>query len=222
MRQAWANRILMERERERILGGVKGGVGVIGDRFHEVGGKFGQRMHGVTDRIPLGLFGQVGRTPGGRVVNVQPGIAAAMEAHTVEDVEKGLDMGINTEGVGGMNGPKRKSIMQGLGARNLDEIVGGSRLRASRPGSVVYDGTPGVESTAEVRRRQSSGVARSGSGVARSGSAATRRRDTIPATDANEPPLNRGTMASQTVVQRQYRPTAPMVISPSEDTSGNK
>lgn len=208
MRQAWANRILLERERQRILGGVN----VLGGRLQQ---GVGQRVHGVTDRIPLGLFGQASRTPGGQHIRTQPGATAAMEQQqqeTLVDLEKSLDSGAEKKSVAEMSGSKRKSIMQGLGVRNLDDIVGGSRMRAPRPGSVLYDGAAGVESTAEVRRRQSSGVGRSGSAVTRSGSAAARRQAERAAAGTEDPSLNRGTIANQTVLQPQYGPTAPMVI----------
>ncbi|KIM25723.1 hypothetical protein M408DRAFT_206797 [Serendipita vermifera MAFF 305830] len=209
MREAWANRILLERERQRILGGVN----VLGGRLQQ---GVGQRVHGVTERIPLGLFrGQASRTPGGQHIRTQPGATAAMEQQqqeTLVDLEKSLESGAEKKSVAEMSGSKRKSIMQGLGVRNLDDIVGGSRMRAPRPGSVLYDGAAGVESTAEVRRRQSSGVGRSGSGVTRSGSAAVRRQAERAAAGTGDPSLNRGTIANQTVLQPQYGPTAPMVI----------
>jgi len=217
MRQAWANRVLRERERQLILGGVKGSVGVLGNHVQVVGGAIGQRVHGVTERIPLGFFGHSGRTPGRAGTTASPGVPAVLVEGAIQDPDQGFDMGIDTEGVGGMNVPKRKSVLQGTRGRNLDDIIGGSRLRASQPGSVLFDGTPGVEETLSVRRREGvgignreswgSGLGRSDSGTHGSGGGATRNGQSV-----GEPVLNRGTMASQTVVQRQYGPTAPMTI----------
>jgi hypothetical protein len=196
LRRAWANRILRERERQRILGGVKGGAGLIGNRVQGVGDVIGQRVLGVTERIPLDFFGRGGRTPGKAVAS--PGVSGAME-------DKKLDEEIN--------GPQKNSLLLGARGRNLDDIVGGSRLRAPRPGSVVFDGTPGVEATPSVRRREGVRTGRRGSGgseTERSRSATANRRDAR--REVQEPELNRGTMSSQTVVQRQYGPTAPMTI----------
>lgn len=220
MREAWANRILRERERQRILEGVKGGAGVLGNRVQGVGGVIGQRVHGVTERIPIGFFGHGGRTPRKAGVVAPPGVAGAVEGDVGQDLDKELDKGISTQKVGVINGPQRNSLLLGTGEGNLDDIIGGNRLRAPRPGSVVFDGTPGVEATPSVRRREGvrtggsrsggSGVRRNGSEAERSRSAATSRRDVR--RETHEPALNRGTMASQTVVQRQYGPTAPMTI----------
>jgi hypothetical protein len=106
---------------------------------------------------------------------------------------------------GGMTSVRRNDREQ-----NLDEMIGGSRLREPQRGSIVVDGPAGVDERPGNRRT-------------RSRSAATRSAPAVPVGNiegTEDTPLNRGRMPPQTILvspaqQRNILPytgTAPMTL----------
>jgi len=182
----WANRIAREREREQEQERARILDGGSGGVKHGVGvgaGVVGQRVHGMAERIPHGFFGHAGHHA--------PGIAA---------------------GAGAARPTATTAIANG-GERNLDDVVGGHRLRAHRPGSAVYGGPPGGVETLTAQKRETSrtrGIDTPGTGGIEGGGTESadgpspRTRQGVVGT--------RGTIASQTVIQRQYGPAVPMTI----------
>ena len=140
----------------------------------------------------------------------------------------------------------KKNVALGLGERNLDDIVGGSKLREPKRGSVLFDGPGGVDEPASRSGSISQGKRRSVRSSQYSGAPGGSMRGTTSSLDARRDPpriptlvvpgdgtedtqLNRGVMTPQTIVlgsrpnapqrpvQGQYTGTKPMVLSPTSE-----
>ncbi|PVG03815.1 hypothetical protein CPB86DRAFT_803910 [Serendipita vermifera] len=196
-RMAWANHIVAERERERLR------------QVMET-----RKPHLVLPKnfpVPRNL--NLPRLQRAKQMHDDVALAVSMDATAVEEVED-MDPG------------KRKSLAMGVDNVNLDDLVGSSKVREPKRGSVLFDGPGGVDDP--VRRPS---TRRTGSHRSTSRQRESHISDTAPSSvlgggfipgvvvGTEETRLNRGVIQPQTVIlspqqqqQRPYTSTQPMQL----------
>ncbi|CAG7851864.1 SubName: Full=Uncharacterized protein {ECO:0000313/EMBL:CCA68074.1} [Serendipita indica DSM 11827] len=214
-RQAWADNIVAKREQDRLRNAMANQYKRLHN--HVAAGRDGVLVHG-RERV-MGVVG------GLRPHRSGPGVATV----TVEEVDPA----------------RKKNIALGVGERNLDDIVGGSKLREPKRGSVLFDGPGGVDEPTASRygsinqNKRRSIRSSQYSGIGGTTSSVDTRRDpprigatlVVPGDGTEDTQLNRGVITPQTVIlgtrpnapqrpiQEQYTGTKPMVLSPTTDNS---